>query len=178
MLTAGQVASKLDAIGPNPAATQLVKQGAKFLFGINSTIAKIGAVGAVIGLGLTWVVFFAAWGMGGLASGSIAFNSLVAGAVAGTVVLVLSLIVSLTVVGAIVLAVIAVFDLFALIACKAGAKKACDIGIMSIITEALTDLIYTGGIMIDTDTQRKQNPAPPISTIKDLDMRLTNRGWG
>ena len=43
-------------------------------------------------------------------------------------------------------------------------KKACDIGIMSIITEALTDLIYTGGIMIDTD--RRQEPAPPSPPSK------------
>lgn len=83
----------------------------------------------MIGIGVTWAFFFAAWGKGGLSTDSVAFNSLLAGAIASTLVIVLTFFISLSVVGAIVLAIFGIFDLFALIACKAGAKAACDIGI-------------------------------------------------
>jgi hypothetical protein len=135
---------------------------------LKSSAGKAGAIGAVIGVGVSWVLFFAAWGAGGLAVGSVAFNSLLAGAISGAILAVVIFIVSLTVVGAIILAVFAIFDLFALIACKAGAKTACDIGITAAITKALSDWLYTGGMMIDTSGK------PPITSVYDLDMRLTD----
>lgn len=42
------------------------------------------------------------------------------------------------------------------------APKACDISITAYITKALTDAIYSGGVMIDTSGN------PPILTIDDL----------
>ncbi len=170
--TIAQVASKLPTLGANPTPLQFAKYTHKFFFGVNSTIAKAGAVGAVIGLVITWVVFFAAWGTAGLATNSVAFNSLVAGTIAATLVVVVTILVSLTVVGAIVLAVFAIFDLFAFIACKAGAKSACDLGISAAITKVITDWLYTGAVMIDTSGN------PPISTIDDIKLRLSNPGRG
>ncbi|MFN8333457.1 MAG: LamG-like jellyroll fold domain-containing protein, partial [Saprospiraceae bacterium] len=145
-------------------------QSAVLSFGhsLSSDVAKAGAVGAAIGIVVTWAFFFAAWGKGGISTDSVAFNTLLAGAIASTLVIVLTFFISLTVVGAIVLAIFGIFDLFALIACKAGAKKACDIGITAAITKVLTDWIYTGGMMIDTSGK------PPIATVTDLNPRLTD----
>lgn len=139
---------------------------------ISSVAAKAGAIGAALGLVASWVLFFAAWGKGGLSTNSVAFNTLLAGTIAATLVIVLMTLVSLSVVGSIVIAIFGIFDLFALIACKAGAKKACDIGITEAITKLITDWLYTGGVMIDTSGK------PPISTIEDLTMRLTDPGRG
>ena len=139
---------------------------------ISSVAAKAGAIGAALGLVASWVLFFAAWGKGGLSTNSVAFNTLLAGTIAATLVIVLMTLVSLSVVGSIIIAIFAIFDLFALIACKAGAKKACDIGITEAITKLITDWLYTGGVMIDTSGK------PPISTIEDLTMRLTDPGRG
>lgn len=139
----------------------------RFSFALDSSVGKAGAVGAVIGVGVTWALFFAAWGKGALATDSVAFNSLLAGTIASTLVLVLTFFLGLSVVGAIVLAVVAIFDLIALIICKAGVKAACSLGITEAITKLITEWIYTGGVMIDT----KADPA--ITNIEDAQMRLT-----
>lgn len=60
-------------------------------FSFTSTVAKAAAVGAVIGVVATWAFFFAAWGKGGLSTDSIAFNSLLAGAIAATLMIVVTL---------------------------------------------------------------------------------------
>ncbi len=137
------------------------------MHGINISGLKIGAMGAAIGIGISWALFFSVWG-GGIVTGSIEFNRLLAGAISGTLFAVMTFVLSLTVVGAIILAVFAFFDLFAFIACKAGAKKACDLGITEAIIRVMTDWLYTGGVMIDTAGK------PPIATIDDLQMRLTD----
>ncbi|MFZ2358812.1 MAG: LamG-like jellyroll fold domain-containing protein, partial [Anaerolineae bacterium] len=136
-------------------------------FSFTSTVAKAAAVGAVIGVVATWAFFFAAWGKGGLSTDSIAFNSLLAGAIAATLMIVVTFLLSLSVVGAIILAVFAVFDLIALIICKAGVKLACSLGITEAITKVITEWIYTGGLMIDTQAD------PSLTNIEDAKMRLT-----
>lgn len=158
----------------NPTANSLVLK-AKTLAGWyswNHVTTKVAAVGLVIGLALTWIVFFAAWGGGGLSVGSIAFNTLLAASIASTLVIVVTFFVSLTVVGAIILAIFAVFDLLTFIICKAGAKGACDLGITAAITQALTDWIYQGEVMIDLSGK------PPISNIDDMRMNLTHPDQG
>ncbi|MEZ4767994.1 MAG: hypothetical protein R2844_06145 [Caldilineales bacterium] len=146
----------------------LVPTIVSFRYSLSSAVAKSGAVGAVIGVGVTWVMFFAAWGKGRLSTDSVVFNSLVAGAVAGTLTAVLTFFVSLTVVGAIILAVVAVFDLIALIVCKAGVKAACSLGISEAITKLMTEWLYTGGVMIDTAAD------PSITNIDDAEIHLTH----
>lgn len=132
-----------------------------------SSAGKAGAAGAVIGGVATWALFFAAWGKGGLAANSVEFNNLLAGAIASTLVIVLTFFLSLSVVGAIILAVFGIFDLITLIICKAGAKKACSLGITEAITKLITEWIYTGSVMIDT----KADPA--ITNIDDAQLHLT-----
>lgn len=139
----------------------------RFGFSLTSSVGKAGAVGAAIGVGVSWVLFFAAWGKGGLSTDSVAFNSLLAGAVAATLTAVVFFLLSLSVVGGIVLAVVAIFDLIALIICKAGVKAACSLGIAEALTKLITDWIYTGGVMIDTKAD------PSITNIEDAQMYLT-----
>ncbi len=144
----------------------------RFSHSLTSSAAKAGAVGAALGLVATWAFFFAAWGKGGLSTDSVAFNALLAGAIAMTLVLVLTFFISLSVVGAIVLAVFAIFDLIALIICKAGVKAACSLGITEAITKLITEWLYTGSVMIDT------NADPSLTNIDDATMRLTNPEQG
>jgi len=138
-----------------------------FSHALSSGLAKASAVGAVIGVGVTWALFFAAWGKGGLSTDSVEFNNLLAGAIASTLTAVVFFLLSLSVVGTVLLAVVAIFDLIALIICKAGVKLACSLGLMEAVTKLITDWIYTGGVMIDT----KADPA--ITNIDDARMRLT-----
>ena len=162
-----QIANNVRTLGELSEATVMTFT-LGFRYALNSAFAKASAVGAAIGGVVTWALFFAAWGKGGLSTDSVEFNNLLAGAVAGTLLIVVTIFLSLTVVGAIILAVFAVFDLIALIICKAGVKAACSLGITEALTKLITEWIYTGGVMIDT----KFDPA--ITNIKDADMRLTH----
>ncbi|NUM43532.1 MAG: hypothetical protein HUU38_02415 [Anaerolineales bacterium] len=144
----------------------------KAIVSINTTAVKASLVGAVIGIGISWIVFFAAWGSSGIAAGSVEFNTLIAGAIASTITALLTFILSLTIVGSIFLAVVAVFDLIAFIICKAGVRGACDFGIATAMLQAITDWIYQGEVMIDLSGD------PAISNIDDLDMTLTDSERG
>ncbi len=131
---------------------------------------KAGAIGAIVGIGVSWIMFFSL--LGKVPIGSVEFYNLLAGAIAATLVAIITFVISLTVVGAIVLAVFAIFDLFTLIICKAGVKAVCDFGLMAAITQAITDWVYQGEVMIDLSGK------PPISNIEDLSMNLTNPEQG
>lgn len=157
---------------PNASGALLTGKILSASYSLKSAAAKTAAVGAIIGIALSWVMFFAAWGTSGLAVGSTEFNNLLAGTFGGSLILILFFFVSLTVVGAIVLAVIAVFDLIAFIICKAGVRGACDIGITAALTQAITDFIYQGEAMIDIDGD------PAIVNIDDLRLTLTNPAQG
>ncbi|MCB0186965.1 MAG: hypothetical protein KDE31_22010, partial [Caldilineaceae bacterium] len=156
----------------NATASAINTATLQFSFTLNSAAGKAAAVGAVIGIVATWALFFAAWGKSGISTDSIEFNNLLAGAIAGTLVVLFNVLLSLSVVGLIIQAVFAIFDLFALIACKAGAKTACDIGITESITKVITDWIYTGEVMIDTAGD------PPITSLLDTKMQLTDSARG
>jgi hypothetical protein len=132
-----------------------------------SSSAKTGAIAAVISIAITWISFFAAWGKAGLSTDSIEFNNLLAGAVAGTLMAILTYFVALATLGTIILAVFAVLDLITLIICKAGVKLACSLGINEAISKLVTEWLYTGGVMIDTQAD------PSITNIEDAQMRLT-----
>jgi hypothetical protein len=135
---------------------------------LKSGAAKAGAIAAAIAIGVTWVFFFAAWGKARLSTDSIEFNNLLAGAVASTLMAVLTFFVALATVGTIILAVFAVLDLITLIICKAGVKLACSLGINEAVTKLITEWLYTGGVMIDTQAD------PSITNIEDAQMRLTH----
>lgn len=166
-----KIASNVRSLGDfTEAAIQQFTLG--FRYTLNSAFAKAGAIGAAIGGVVTWALFFAAWGKGGLSTDSVEFDNLVAGAVGrhaddrpdhlpfplgGR---------------HIILAVFAVFDLISLIICEAGVKAACSLGITEALTKLITEWIYTGGVMIDM----KADPA--LTNIEDAQLRLTDPGPG
>ncbi|MCB0033008.1 MAG: hypothetical protein KDE51_03225, partial [Anaerolineales bacterium] len=163
----------ISAVQPNYSITlSLAAKIATMKYSLTSVSAKSGLIGAAIGIAINWVVFFAVWGATRLEVGSVAFNTLLAGAVAAVFTAVITFFVSLTVVGAIILAIFAVLDLITFIICKAGAKGACDLGIMQGITQALTDWIYQGEAMLDLDGD------PAITQIDGLGMSLASPEQG
>jgi hypothetical protein len=171
MTTYRAIASNLRGLGVvNPGV--IMQSTLRHSFSLTSTVAKAAAVGAVIGVVATWGFFFAAWGKGGLSTDSVEFNSLLAGAIAATLVIIVTFLVSLTVVGAIIIAVFGIFDLLFLIICKAGAKAACSLGITEAITKVITDWLYTGSVMIQTTGD------PAITNVEDVEMRLTRPELG
>ncbi|MBI1293407.1 hypothetical protein GC175_00430, partial [bacterium] len=150
---------------------ELISATLRFTHSLKSGASKASAIGAAIGIAVTWALFFAAWGKGGLSTDSIAFNNLLAGAVAGTLVIVITFILSLSVVGTIALAVVAIFDLIALIICKAskGGEDdiVCNLGLTEGLNKVITEWLYTGGVMIDTEAD------PAITNINNVHIRLT-----
>ena len=184
-LTVGAVNAVTDAIIIVRKATALIKatypNAESFIvnirilnarYALQSTTAKASLIGAAIGVAISWVVFFAVWGATGLEVGSIAFNTLLAGAVASVFTAVILFFVSLSVVGTIILAIFAVLDLITFIICKAGVKTACDLGIMQGITQVLTEWIYQGEPMLDIDGD------PAITQIDALNMNLAHPEQG
>ncbi|MCB8990047.1 MAG: hypothetical protein H6665_05455 [Ardenticatenaceae bacterium] len=170
--TLREVSAIVKAANPGIDSTLLKITIFKAFHSISSSTAKSSLIGAAIGVAINWIVFFAVWGAMGLEVGSVAFNTLLAGAIASVFTAVAIFFVSLSVVGAIVLAIFAVLDFITFIFCKAGLKGACDLGIMQAITQAFTDWIYQGEAMIDLDGD------PKITEIDSLDMHLANPEQG
>ncbi len=153
--------TKISQLTPNLRLTMATHRWA-----ITSSVGKAAIIGAAIGVGVTWVLFFAAWGAGRLSVNSTEFNNLLAGTIATTLVVVLNLIFAFSVVGLIAQAVIAVIDLITLIICKAGVKLACSLGITESMTKLISEWLYTGGLMIDMAAD------PAITNIENATMRL------
>lgn len=145
-----------------------------------SDTSKAGAViGAIIGTIITWGVFFYSWGASGVAFGSLAFNNMLADAIAATCTVVLLAAISATGVGAIVVAIIGLIDgVISAICAIAGAyeqeeshwaRQYVCIGISGWITKIFKWVIYSNTYIVnysDTDrlsfsevTQDFQNPS-------------------
>ncbi len=170
MITLSEITNAVKAAFPDEAAF-LIKVKVLFSFqSFKSMAFKAGAIGMLVGIGVSWIMFFSL--IGKVPIGSVEFYNLLAGAIAATLVAIITFVISLTVVGSIVLAVFAIFDLFTLIICKAGVKAVCDFGLIAAITQAITDWVYQGEVMIDLSGK------PPISNIEDLNMNLTHPEQG
>ncbi|MGD8585865.1 MAG: hypothetical protein PVJ75_10985, partial [Chloroflexota bacterium] len=105
-----------------------------------STVTKASMAASVIGLivsvGLAIGVFIYQWIDGDLSAGSPEFNYLLAFTIAAIALAVVLFVLSLTIVGAIIVALLAVVDIVLLIA-------GVDFSITTWLTEQLTDLYYT-----------------------------------
>jgi len=109
--------------------------------------AKIaGVVGLVIAIGVIWGVFIYAAVTSGAAPGSVAFNSMLAQAIAATIVAVMMFVISLTVVGAILVAIISVIDLILTLLGN-------DFTISGWVTETLAKAIYHFELTVDSDVE-------------------------
>ena len=104
--------------------------------------------GLLLDLGLTWG--FALYDIihGKLEPGSPAFNTVIAGAIAGTIVAILLFAIGSSVIGTIIVALLAVVDIFLLLLCKSGVSGTCW-GIVSTVTNAIAKFIYDSDSTID-----------------------------
>ncbi len=128
--------------------------------------AKAGAIiGIIIGSLITWGVFFYTWGASGVSIGSIAFNNMLADAIAATATIVLFAALSATGVGAIVVAIIGLIDGIIMGICAlAGAyeqeedhwaRQYVCIGISGWVTKIFKWVLYSNTYLIDYDNAER-----------------------
>ncbi len=131
-----------------------------------------GVIGLIIEVSVLLVVFLYTWFTEDIEWGSIAANTMITDLISGIVIAVVMFVLALTVVGAIIVAIIGVIDLLIMAACEGGDETACLIGgFVSILTEALGRLIYSGGISIDTERD-------DLLTVRSLDTDLVQPKLG
>ncbi|MCA9987060.1 MAG: thrombospondin type 3 repeat-containing protein, partial [Anaerolineales bacterium] len=115
-----------------------------------------GAIGLIISIGVPIGVFIYQWVEGGLTAGSPEFNYLLAYTIAAVALAILLFVLSLTIVGAIIVALLAIVDIILLIA-------GVDFSVTTWLTEKLTDNYYTYNQIFDSDIN-----------LGSLDMSLDN----
>ncbi|MCB0056289.1 MAG: hypothetical protein KDE45_04650, partial [Caldilineaceae bacterium] len=144
--TLREVSAIVKAANPGIDSTLLKITIFKAFHSISSSTAKSSLIGAAIGVAINWIVFFAVWGAMGLEVGSVAFNTLLAQAIAATIVAILMFVVSLTIVGAILVAIISVIDLILTLLGN-------DFTISGWVTEQIARAIYHFDLTVDSDVQ-------------------------
>ena len=102
---------------------------------------KGGAAGLVVDVGFAWAIFGATVASGGLKAGTVAYNAVLATALADTVIAILSFVLVLTSVGAIVVALVGFVDLLLLGLCAAGAAGTC-FGLTDTVSKAISQAFY------------------------------------
>lgn len=165
-------------------AIELVR-AAKSVTAAAQSAAIIGAIVATI---ITWGVFIYQWIASGVSFGSLAFNSMVADAIAATMLIVLMAALACTVVGAIIVAVIGIIDgLISTICAAAGvynldenhwARQYVCIGISGWLTKIIKWFLYSQTYLIKYDDssrleftgvdQGMRDPLLGMTTANDL----------
>ncbi len=176
--TLKSAASVVAGVATSTAAS--AKDIARALLSAGPEVVGGGLSGSVIGLllavGISWGMFMWQFFASGVQVGTVAFNTLIAGAVAATLVALIFFALSLTGIGTIIVAVLGLIDALITGLCKlftAGKGNSCDFGIVSFITQQLTDFIYFGDMMIDTDRED-----PPLVDLTDLNIQLVRPDIG
>jgi hypothetical protein len=144
----------------------------------NSRIA--GAVGAVIGSVITWGFFLYSMVINNVSAFSPEFNRAFAEAIATTIYLIVLAVISSTIVGTILIGVIAVFDAILTAVCELGVKalrRAPGLGgacftISTTAIKVIAKLLYAFDVMVDTSR-------PDLAVIGEPQVQLTdpNRGF-
>ncbi|MBN1371366.1 MAG: LamG domain-containing protein [Anaerolineaceae bacterium] len=131
---------------------------------IGQTLTKAAAtaaiVGLIIGIVIVWAMFFVSWGMSGVSFGSLAFNNMVAEAMAATMSLVLMAAIALIFpVGTVIAAVIGLIDALIMTVCAAAGasdlgedhwvNKYICIGLSGWVTKIFKWVLYGVHYMID-----------------------------
>jgi hypothetical protein len=134
---AQSVLTKALELGTKAAAVKSV------LGSVNLTKANVGAavVGLVIAIGVIWGVFIHTVVSNNIQTGTPQFNTLLAGAIAATLIAVLFFVLSLTTVGLILVALIGVIDAIMALLCGLGVSGTCT-GFTAWLTEQVAKLIY------------------------------------
>jgi hypothetical protein len=166
-------------------ATGQVTAGSAIKQLLSSSSTVVGAtrtasvVGAVLTIGIVWGVFIYEIVSNKLQLGSIAFNTLLASAISGTFIAIVFFVIGLTVVGTIIIAVLAVIDLVLLAICKAGVGALKVEGSCFTITGTVTDMlakaIYGGDLLVDSNAPNPDipgDPRRPLVSVGQLDSVL------
>lgn len=137
----------------------------KSIKAVSDSAKSAAIIGAVIGIAITWGVFFYSWGASGVSFGSIAFNNMLADAIAATATIVLLAALACTGVGAIIVAVIGLIDgLIMSICALAGANDLAEdhwvrqyicIGISGWITKIFKWALYSNTYLIDYENSER-----------------------
>ncbi|MEM8858974.1 MAG: LamG-like jellyroll fold domain-containing protein, partial [Chloroflexota bacterium] len=107
-----------------------------------------GAIGLAVSIGIIWGIFIYQVADGGYSPGSFEFNTLLAAAIAATIVAILLFIISTSVVGAIIVGILSFIDLLLFIICEAEDNDDC-FTISGEITSWLAGHIYQYDTLID-----------------------------
>ena len=105
-----------------------------------------GVIGLIISIGIAIGAFIYQWVEGDLSAGSPAFNYLLAATIAAIALAVLLFVLGLTIVGSIIVALLAIVDIILMIA-------GVDFSVTTWLTEKLTDYYYTYEPIFDTDVE-------------------------
>ena len=144
---------------------------------ISNAAKGAAVVGLIIGAIITWGVFFLTWGMSNSMIFSLAFNNMLADAIAATCTLVLMTALACTGVGAIIVAIIGIIDgLIAAICAAAGANELDEshwarqyvcIGISGWITKIFKWIFYSQTYLIKYDDPARLQFTGLNQTVQD-----------
>ena len=134
------------------------------------------AAGLFFDVGLPWGLALYDILSNHLEPGSTAFNTVIAGAVASTIVAILLFALSASVIGTLITIVLSFVDLFLTLLCKANVAGTCW-GIVSTVTDALAKFIYSGNSTIDFD-HKDSNGRSDLISIEDITSDVANPNLG
>lgn len=148
---AQSIALKTLQLGSRLAATRAV------LGASNLTRANVGgaAIGLIVAIGVVWGVFIVTVTSNNIQTGTPAFNTLLASAIAATLVAVLFFVLALSNVGLIIVALIGIFDGLLQLLCGVGVSGAC-FGVAAWLTEQIAKLIYGYSAASTVEVQNTQ----------------------
>ncbi|MGQ0603020.1 MAG: hypothetical protein ACT4QE_15155, partial [Anaerolineales bacterium] len=167
---AQNIALKTLELGSRLQATRAVLGGA------NLTRANVGgaAIGLIISVGFIWGVFIHTVVSNNIQTGTPAFNTLLATAIAATLVAVIFFVLALTNVGLIIVALIGVIDALLQLLCGVGVRGAC-FGITAWLTEQIAKLIYGYSAAVTVSVQGTQfGPLDIDLVLPSLGLRAGN----
>ncbi len=141
------------------------------------TTIKSQIVGLVINFAIAWGIFVYQITEGGIQTGTFAFNTLLAQAIATTLVAIVLFIIGLSIIGTVLVALIGAIDLITLLVCKILDKQDCFPGITTAITNFIAKLIYSGGLTVDFDHTDAQGNADLIK-LSNFKMALQDPAQG
>jgi hypothetical protein len=156
-------------------ATQGLLKAVSSLQRTASGLSKGAAIGAVIGVAVTWGFFIYAAATSGLAAGSPELNRAAFEAIAGTVVIVLLAVLSANPIGAIIATIIGVIDLLLTLICELGVDElrqvpglggAC-FTLTTTATKYLLYLLYNYDLMVDLGRGDLMVTGTPAVTLAD-----------
>ena len=139
------------------------------------TSRMAGAIGAAIGIAITWGFFIYSMVSNNVSAFSPEFNKALAETIAATIYLILLAVLAATIIGAIIVGIIAVIDAILTAVCELGVddlRKVPGLGgacftLGTTAIKAIAYFLYNYELMIDTDRKDLVAPGNPQTTLAD-----------